>query len=333
MPRLAVLLLLVLISACGAIRLPARAAPAPPPSAGPGAPVRLWQDGAIFEPVRALIAGARQRVLVEMYEFGRDDLAGALEAARSRGADVRLVFDPSVDVTAVSAAVLARAGVPVRAYPIDDHRHQIDHVKLLLTESGALVGGMNWGKTSAANHDYAFQLQRPADLDRLRAIFEQDWSLAGGRPAPLSAATPGEPIVETGPQRDVREALLGLIRGSRRQIAAEVFDLTDADVLAGLAAAHRAGVRVRVLLDPHQASNRPSFTVLERAGVEVRWYPVPPGAKLHAKAGLFDAELLLGSANWSYSGLSVNHELDVRSTDAAAVAAFGSRFEEDWAVA
>ena len=53
--------------------------------------------------------------------------------------------------------------------------------------------------------------------------------------------------------------------------------------------------------------------------------------RLHAKAGLFDGgELLLGSANWSRSGLSVNHELDLVSEDRQAEATFASRFEQDW---
>jgi phosphatidylserine/phosphatidylglycerophosphate/cardiolipin synthase-like enzyme len=65
--------------------------------------------------------------------------------------------------------------------------------------------------------------------------------------------------------------------------------------------------------------------------VEVRWYPIPRGALLHAKIGLFDAQLVLGSANWTASGLGVNHELNIETTDAGAVAAYAARFAADWA--
>ena len=88
---------------------------------------------------------------------------------------------------------------------------------------------------------------------------------------------------------------------------------------------------MRVLLDPNQAYNRAAFDELRSAGVSVRWYPIPRGALLHAKIGLFDDELLLGSANWTYSGLDVNHELDIRTQDPQAVATYGSRFQTDWA--
>ena len=50
-----------------------------------------------------------------------------------------------------------------------------------------------------------------------------------------------------------------------------------------------------------------------------------------AKIGLFDAELVLGSANWTLSGLGVNHELDIETADAGAAQAYANRFESDWA--
>ena len=87
---------------------------------------------------------------------------------------------------------------------------------------------------------------------------------------------------------------------------------------------------VRVLLDPNQPYNRRGYDVLKSSGVEVRWYPVPRGTLLHAKIGLFDGELVLGSANWTWSGLEVNHELDIETQDPHAVAAYGSRFNSDW---
>jgi phosphatidylserine/phosphatidylglycerophosphate/cardiolipin synthase-like enzyme len=325
---LALLILLAGIAACG--QPVAAAAPAGPAHAGAG-PLTLWQDAAIFTPVRRLLdaAGAGDALSVEMYEFGRADLAAALLRARDRGADVRLIVDRTVPASARTAERLAAAGLPVRAYPVDDHRHQIDHVKLVVTAGAALVGGMNWGANSVRNHDYAFETESPDLLARLRDIFEQDWSLAGGRPAPVTPAA--GPVAQTAPGEEVRAALMAALAGARRSVAAEVFVLTDPDVIAGLAGARRRGARVRVLMDPGQDVNRPTLDLLRASGVEVRWYPVAPGAKLHAKAGLFDdREVLLGSANWSRSGLSVNHELDLRSDDPRIAATFGSRFERDW---
>ena len=266
-----------------------------------------------------------------MYEFGRADLAALLGAATARGVAVRVVLDPTVRQDRPIATRLAAAGVSVRWYPVDDRRGQIDHVKLLVGDGSALVGGMNWGGHSAANHDYAVEDADADDLARLRAIFEQDWSLAGGRPAPLTESA-GR-VSQTAPGSEIRTQLDNAIAGSRVAILAEIFAFTDPDVIAGLAAAHRRGVRVRVLLDPGEDVNRATYDLLGKAGVEVRWYPVAPGAKLHAKIGAFDDLLVLGSANWSRHGLGVNHELDLATGAREAVSAFRTRFEKDWEVA
>ena len=325
-----VLLVLLVLAGCGASTRAGIAVQVPAPVAPVAGGVVLHQDGEVFDAIHRVLAEARTRVLVEMYEFDRPDLAAALAAAARAGLDVRLVYDPSVPATARTAAGLARAGLAVRPYPLDDRRHQIDHVKLLLTEAAGLAGGMNWGRTSARNHDYVLETRASPDLGRLLALFEQDWALAGGRPAPLAAATAGQRVLQTTPGADVRHVLLTLLAAARRDVEAEVFLLTDPDVEAALAAARRRGVRVRVLLDPHQDGNPPALDLLRRAGVEARFYPVPRGAKLHAKVVRADGALLVGSANWTQSGLGVNHELDLAVTDAQPVTAYGRRFEEDW---
>jgi phosphatidylserine/phosphatidylglycerophosphate/cardiolipin synthase-like enzyme len=104
-------------------------------------------------------------------------------------------------------------------------------------------------------------------------------------------------------------------------------------VADALELARLRGVQVRVLLDPNQDSNVPSCAALRLGGVEVDWFPLDRYSKLHAKAGLFDGRLLLGSANWSVSGLTHNHELDVESDDARDAAAFSAGFDADWAAA
>ena len=289
------------------------------------------QDAAIFDSVTRIIDTAGRRLDVEMYEFGRGDLADLLGAAKARGVPVRVVLDPTVAQNRPIAARLTSSGVGVRWYPVDDHRGQIDHVKLLVGDGTALVGGMNWGGHSAANHDYAVEDGDPADLGRLAAIFEQDWSLAGGRPAPLNRVD--GPISQTSPGSEIRRRLESAVAAAKTSISAEVFAFTDPDILAGLAAAQRRGVRVRVLLDPGEDVNRASFRLLGKAGVAVAWYPVARGAKLHAKIGAFDDLLVLGSANWSRHGLGVNHELDLTTARHAAVAAYKARFEKDWEAA
>ncbi len=305
--------------------------PITPVAAVSGRPeqVRLWADAGIFGLVGGLIESARSRVLVEMYELGRRDLVQALGAARDRGVDVRVITDPTVTASRTSASMLDSLDVAERVYPVDDSRHQIDHVKLLITDGEAVVGGMNWGAHSDRNHDFVLETRETAALNRVVAVFEQDWALAGGEPAPLGAGS-GE-IAQTSPGEEIRTMLDAGLSGARRRVMAEVFTLTDPEVIALLVAAQRRGASVRVLLDPNQPYNFHGYSVLRSSGVVVRWYPIPRGALLHAKIGLFDGELVLGSANWTLSGLGVNHELDIETADPQAVAAYAGRFESDWA--
>ena len=328
--RFVFLLLAVCLLACSGP--PPEAPPASVAQAAAGSgrpePVRLWQDASIFSLIGERIASAQRRILVEVYELGRAGLIVALGSRKAAGADVRVITDPTVAASRRSAESLDRLGVAEHAYPVDDGRHQIDHVKLLIADGEAVVGGMNWGAHSDRNHDYVLETSLPAEVARLVRIFEQDWALAGGRPAPLAVVT-GE-IAQTAPGAEIRAMLEGALSAARHQVLAEVFTLTDPQVIAQLAAAHRRGVTVRVLLDPNQPYNRRGYEILKSSGVEVRWYPIPRGALLHAKIGLFDGLLVLGSANWTWSGLEVNHELDIETQDPHAVAAYGSRFSSDW---
>lgn len=308
---------------------PADVRPVAVQAAGIAQPVRLWQDASIFQLLRSMIEHARHRVLVEVYEIGRGDLVQLLSTAHRRTVDTRVITDPTVGVSRASAARLAMLGVPLHYYPVDDSAHQIDHVKLLIADDVAAVGGMNWGARSDRNHDYALETAVSADVGRLVRIFEQDWALAGGVPAPLR--TVASDVGQTAPGDEIRTMLEGAISMARKSFFGEIYTFTDPDVLAKLAAAHRRGVDVRVLLDPNQAYNRHAYDVLRAAGVPARWYPIPAGALLHAKIALADAELILGSANWTYSGLDVNHELDIETADPAAVAAYAERFKADWA--
>ena len=152
---------------------------------------------------------------------------------------------------------------------------------------------------------------------------------AGGRHH-CPAAT-GE-VAQTAPGEEIRSMLESALIHAMRRALAEIYTLTDPEVIAELVEAHRRGAVVRVLLDPEPALQPPRVCGAEGGRCrDALWYPIPRGALLHAKIGLFDGELVLGSANWTLSGLGVNHELDIETGDPTAVAAYEARFDPDWA--
>jgi phosphatidylserine/phosphatidylglycerophosphate/cardiolipin synthase-like enzyme len=208
----------------------------------------------------------------------------------------------------------------------------IDHVKLLVVDSQvAVVGGINWGVNSPANHVYDAELRGPVvhNLDR---IFTRDLVTCGQVVSVADAVSdPSIDVAATLPGAEIRPLALGLIDGARHSLDLELFVLTDTGVVHALEAAALRGVHVRVLLDPSQPSSAPAYAALLAAGIQVRWYR-SRGELLHAKAIVADAtSILFGSANWSGGGFARNHELDIELPSAAPVAAdMLDQMDLDW---
>lgn len=283
-----------------------------------------------FTELGRLIASARRSVEVEVYEFGRADLAGLLVAARDRGVTVTMIADPSESATAATAAGLRAHGVDVADYPV--RARMIDHVKLLVVDAAvAVVGGINWGAGSAANHDFDVELRGPAvaNLDR---VFDRDLVTCGRpRVVPPAVPDPAVLVAATLPGAEILPLVLAELTTARHSLDVAMYTLTDSAVVSALEAARARGVALRVLLDPSERPSDPSAASLRAHGVAVRLYR-SRGEKLHAKAAIADGlSVVLGSANWTVSGFGRNHELDVAIPgDPAVAAAFEQQFSSDW---
>jgi len=336
--RLASSLATVFLSGCAALPLPTFAPPSPAPLLGPAPAVMVGHDQvtllrsgpATFARIHSLIEGARRSVEVEIYEFGQPGLARALIDAEHRGVAVTVIDDPSELSSAATASTLRSHGVEVVDYPI--RSEMIDHVKLLVVDSKvAVVGGINWGVQSPANHDYDAELRGPAvhNLDR---VFLRDLVTCGRAVAVPDAVTdPSITVAATLPGAEIRPLALGLIDGAAHVLDLELFVLTDTGIVHALEAAEQRGVAVRVLLDPSQPSSDAAYAALRGDGIAVRWYR-SRGELLHAKAIVADGEsILFGSANWSGGGFSRNHELDIELPAAPLVAAeMLAHMDLDW---
>jgi cardiolipin synthase A/B len=325
------------LAGCGSVQGPATVSvvaellgPAPAVTLGRDEVTLLRSGPATFARLRALIDSARLSIHVEIYEFGQQPLAAALVAARRRGVAVTVIDDPS-ELTSVGTTAMLRAqGVDVVDYPI--RSQMIDHVKLLVVDAQvAVVGGINWGVNSPANHDYDAEVRGPvvANLDR---VFARDLVTCGRALAvPDTVADSSIIVAATLPGAEIRPLALALIDGAQHSLDLELFVLTDTGVVHALESAAHRGVDVRVLLDPSQPSSDPSYAALLADGIKVRWYR-SHGELLHAKAIVADgASILFGSANWSGGGFARNHELDIELPSAPMVAAaMLAQMDLDW---
>jgi phosphatidylserine/phosphatidylglycerophosphate/cardiolipin synthase-like enzyme len=347
LPLLLLLPLLLTLAGCGgavASTTPARppgasAVPAYPGAAGPfgvgqDTVTVLPRGVTAFPEIRRLIGHATGSVEVEMYELQQRDILVDLVAAQHRGLRVTVITDPSVAVSAVSAQLLRADGVDTILYPI--RKQMIDHVKLLVVDDGAVavVGGINWGSSSARNHDMDILVSGPAALN-LHRVFERDL-VTSGRSAtiPDEVADSAIRVVATLPTPAIRPLVVQAIEDAQTSIDLELYVLTDLGIVHALERAQARGVHVRLLLDPRERPSDAPAAELRARAVPVRLYR-GGGELLHAKTMVVDARtVVVGSANWSGGGFARNHELDVVMPDAPAVAHVITQAEDsDWAAA
>jgi phosphatidylserine/phosphatidylglycerophosphate/cardiolipin synthase-like enzyme len=293
--------------------------------------VRILPRGSTAFPVIVqLIAQARSAVEAEMYEFGRDDIGGALLDARRRGVTVTVILDRSVAMTRATASRLRAGGIDVLDYPV--RKQMIDHTKLLVVDHRvAVVGGINWGPASGRNHDVDAAVTGPAAANLERVFLADLVSCGRATAVPPQIADDHVLVAATLPAADIRPLVMRLLDGTRATLDLELYVLTDTGVVHAIERAQRRGVTVRVLLDGEQRPSDGPAASLSAAGVAVRRYH-GAGEKLHAKLAVADGRTaLFGSANWTGGGFQRNHEVDVEILDSPAVAAqLTAMVDADW---
>jgi phosphatidylserine/phosphatidylglycerophosphate/cardiolipin synthase-like enzyme len=312
--------------------LPALAAvPGGARAVGAGSVALITDGGLAVRRIVAAIDSARRSVHAEIYEFDRPEILAAMLDALGRGVTVAVIVDATVAVNIPTVTTLRAAGAEVLEFP--DGRLQIDHVKLLVVDGAlAVFGGMNWGRKSYLNHDFDVAVRGPA-VARLEAIFARDLVRSGEvsvSPPPMVPSPAGLRLLTSYPADEVRPAVLDAIDGASRFVFIEMYVLTDAQVMAALGRAVARGVNAWILFDPNQDLNRAAAARLDAAGVSVRFFRTS-GEKLHAKAMVVDGRtLVVGSANWTSSGFTRNHELDAVIGDEGLASEALARMERDW---
>lgn len=237
---------------------------------------------------------------LEIYELGDPAAIGALIAAHERRVTVRVVLDRTEGESRAAAGRLRAGGVAVRTLLVPGG---IDHVKLLVTNDTVVIGGVNLGSGSSYTSDIDVVLP-PLDVHQAERVFDADWTAArnGTQPA---AGTFG-PFV-TGSA--VEPAIAHVLRSATGSCTVLANYLSDYAVQNALISARRRGVIIDVLLNRDAYGARAAAAVLQAAGVSVAFAPRYP--YLHAKVIACGKSAIVGSANFSYDGMNVNHELDV----------------------
>ena len=324
-------------------------------------------DGALLH---GLVEDARKRLDIAVYEVGPSfirDLVGA----RRRGARVRILVDAHDGANRTTAGQLRRYRIPFRAD--GHAGHELHWKLLCVDDATVAVGSGNLirrdappnpvppaaGRVEPGTREWWVTVEGSAALARrVRSAMAAAWRAAAPAiavwPAPAvpRVAPPiGVPDVLVPPLAvDVDEAAVDLIVGGaevagllRDRIAAArqrvlaivpyahcntvpVMPLLDA-----LDAATRRGLAVRLLLGQPPSSRDAAELARRRFDVAVM-DPIRTTTG-HAKGLVADQAAVVGSANWSGSGLGANREAALL-IDASAVAEyFAATHEHDWRAA
>ncbi|MHB1975391.1 MAG: phospholipase D-like domain-containing protein [Acidimicrobiales bacterium] len=135
----------------------------------------------------------------------------------------------------------------------------------------------------------------------------------------------GDPSCAFGPfvtGTAILPAMLALIAHATGRCTVVANYLSDYSIQDALVPAERRGVAVTVVL--HRTGYGEAAAWLRRGGVHVEVAAAEP--YLHAKVRACGGKAMIGSADFSYDAMAVNHELDVvhGGGAAAAVGAFAT---------
>jgi cardiolipin synthase len=276
----------------------------------------------------------------------------ALQRARARGVDVRVLIDGVGHFTHGRGVGrrLRSLDVPVRYYnpprllPPQLYINLRNHRKILLCDRHTLyTGGMNLSARHCLSPDVPTNRARVQDLHFLcrgpivspfEELFARDWAWAGGEPAerlpPLAPAAAGSSLcrmIPDGPDHDINKLELvitsTIASAEHRVVLVTPYFLPPDSILTALVTAAVRGVDVTVVVpavSDHPLLQRAMYRGLDwplRNRVRVVEQPAPFA---HAKLLLVDdMYVLLGSANIDSRSLRLNMEVGLEVFDRALV--------------
>lgn len=303
--------------------------PSAAPTFGEGESLQLLlEPDADRAPVLALLNSSKTSIRMEMALLDDKEIIEALQSARARGVDVRVLLDahpPGSPVGNTPAMdELQLASIPVKT---GNPAFALTHAKIVVVDDRiALVATFDQTRV-AFEHYRAFLLRdsEPEDVAEIAGTFDADWN--------RTMVTAARPDLVWGP-RDSRRRLVGLIDTAKRTLDITAEQMRDDEVISRLTAAAKRGVTVRVLMSPVQSgedADSAGKEKLVRGGSQLRLLMIP---SIHGTAVVADeTRAFVGSQDFSPKSLDAQRELGVILDEGNIVRALTIFFEEDWNIA
>jgi cardiolipin hydrolase len=180
-------------------------------------------------------------------------------------------------------------------------------------------------------HRTAFELARE-EIDAVNSSQVLEWLHDVTRLLRTSALSTETIRSETlfSPADDCWQKIASMLKSARRSVDICVFTITDNRISSEIEAAHKRGVKVRIVTDNDKTNDRGSDAErLAHAGIEVRVDRT--SFHMHHKFAIFDGNrLLTGSYNWTRSAADSNEENFLICDDGRLIGDFQREFERLW---
>jgi phosphatidylserine/phosphatidylglycerophosphate/cardiolipin synthase-like enzyme len=267
-----------------------------------------------FAPVVNHIKRARRSIDTTIFRFDLPEVQRALEAAVTRGVQVRALIAHTNSggekrLRKLEMELLA-AGVTLARSDDDFVRY---HGKVLVVDKSVLyVMAFNYTRLDTAkSRSFALSTRNRRLVQEALRLFEADMTRQPYEPAL------GDLVVSP---ENARRRLSEFIRGARRQLLIYDPKITDSAMLRLLAERARQGVDVRVL---GKADKRASGMRVEKL----------PRLRLHARVIVRDGErAFVGSQSLRKAELDERREVGLIVRDAKVVKRLIAVFEADWSL-
>lgn len=226
--------------------------------------------------------------------------------------------------------------------------YQLMHSKYISVDGKkAIISGMNWSDGSFKNTDAGIYVEGKI-VDDLEKEFWFLFKKAGGKdyeyfPRAEEAGNSLASLLIADKEfakTSYSAAVYNAISNAKENIYISAFVLSDPYLIKLLINAKNRGVKVYVIMDPNKSVDysNPNYDTAEKlkqAGIIPRWYKVKNyntslSNFLHTKMLITDDTLIVGSGNFSYKGLRINHEVGIQTNDTQAIKKAIDYFKKIW---
>lgn len=279
-------------------------------------------------PILNLIQSSRRELSVGVYYLSSRPILRAIEAARRRGVDVRVMVEEkpyrmsratvSKEARAIQATGAALHWAPSRFTSHGNH-YAFLHAKYVCNGHACEIGTANYDWSAFhRNREYLYVTKNSAVVKAANAVFNADWTHQRAlywahRTLVLSPGTSASQLLEVinqPGQVDIESEEMGPYQPTLDAIA-------------------RKGNLARVILPASiNSTDKRDVEFLESHGVQVHLMPVKPDY-MHAKMMVGNSLAFVGSENFTQTSLEANREMGLL-LNGNDIPVLKRQFDKDW---